>query len=144
MALLKKISFYILLLNSTLMGLYGIGLIIKPGLMLSGLEQHSSTILTNQNTFFQKNIAMVIQLLGCFNMVAAASGIIALAGYMKNKTLKYLFVIFFCSIIAYGCSVAFDLTTGVISIIEMIEIGIFFLSLFAFLNIVYNFKRNDG
>jgi hypothetical protein len=144
MTLLKKISFYILLLSSFLMGLYGIGLIIKPGLMLSGLEQYSSTILTNQNTFFQKNIAMLIQLLGCFNIVAAVSGIIAIAGYKKTKTLKYLLIIFCCNIVAYGCSVTFDLTTGVIGIIEMIEIVVFFLSLFALINFVYNFKRNDG
>jgi hypothetical protein len=144
MTLLKKISFYILLLNSILMGLYGIGLILKPGLMISGLELYSATSITNQNTFFGKYIVMLIQLLGCFNMVAAVSGIIAIAGYKKNKTLKYLFIIFFCNIIAYGCSVAFDLTTGIIGIIEVIEIVVFFLSLFAFLTIIYNFKRNDG
>jgi hypothetical protein len=131
-------------LNSILMGLYGIGLIIKPGLMISGLEQYSATILTNQNTFFQKYIVMLIQLLGCFNMVAAVSGIIAIAGYKKNKTLKYLLIIFCCNIIAYGFSVTFDLTTGVIGIIEVIEIVVFFLSVFALINFVYNFKRNDG
>jgi hypothetical protein len=126
------------------MGLYGIGLILKPGLMLSGLELYSSTSITNQNTFFQKHIAMLIQLLGCFNIVAAVSGLIAIAGYKKTKMLKYLLIIFFCNIIAYGSSVAFDLTTGLIGIIEVIEIVVFFLSLFAFINFVYNFKRNDG
>jgi hypothetical protein len=48
----KKISLFMLMLNSLLMGVYGIGLIVKPGLIISGLEQYSSTVFTNQNRFF--------------------------------------------------------------------------------------------
>jgi hypothetical protein len=123
------------------MGLYGIGLIIKPGLMISGLEQYSTTIFINQNTFFQKYIVMLIQLLGCFNIVVAVSGLIAILGYQKNRVLKYLFIIFFTNIAAYGCSVAFDLTTGVIGIIEVVEIAVFFLSLIAFIILAYGSNK---
>ncbi len=123
------------------MGFYGIGLIIKPGLMISGLEQYSSTVLTNQNIFFQKYIVMLIQLLGCFNIVAAVSGLIAILGYQKNRLRKYLFIIFFTNIAAYGCSVTFDITTVVISIIEVVEITVFFLSLIAFIILAYGSKK---
>lgn len=130
---LKKISLFILLLNSLLMGLYGIGLIIKPGLIISGLEKYSTTVFIKQNTFFQKYVVILIQLPGCFNIAAAVSGIIALPGYKKTKLLKFLVIIFFSNIAAYGCSVAFDLTTGVIGIIEIIEIAVLFLSTVTFI-----------
>jgi hypothetical protein len=132
----KKIPFFILILNSLLIGLYGIGIIIKPQLMISGLEQYSSTGFTNQNSLFQKYIIMLIQLLGCFNIGTTVSGIIAITGYKKTKLLKFLVIIFFSNIAAYGCSVTFDLTTGVIGIIEVVEIAMFFLSLIAFVIIL--------
>jgi hypothetical protein len=80
---------------------------------------------------------MLIQLLGCFNIVVAVTGLIAILGYRKNVSLKYLFIIFFANIAAYGCSIAFDLTTGVIGIIEVVEIAVFFLSLIVFIILAY-------
>jgi hypothetical protein len=136
----KEASFFILLLNSALMGLYGIGLIFNPKLIITGLERYSSIIFTNQSSHLQKYIVMLIQLLGCFNIVTAISAIIAIVGYRKNWLLKYLLIIFFCNIITYGCSVAFDLAVGVIGIIEEIEIGVFLLSLGAF--VVFSYDRN--
>jgi hypothetical protein len=127
---LKKIFFFILLINSILMGLYGIGIIVKPQLIIGGLELYATTTFTKQNGSFQNYIILLIQLLGCFNIVAAVSGIAAIRGYSKSKLSIFLWVIFFSNIVAYGCSVAFDLATAVIGIIEVVEIVVFFPSLF--------------
>ncbi len=115
------------------MGLYGIGIIVKPQLIIGGLELYATTIFTQQNSHFQNYITLLIQLLGCFNIALAVSGIVAIRGYLKSKLSLFLWVIFFSNIVAYGCSVAFDLTTGVIGIIEVVEIVVFILSLIAFL-----------
>jgi hypothetical protein len=120
------------------MGLYGIGIIVKPQLIIGGLELYSTTIFTKQNSNFQNYIILLVQLLGCFNIVAAVSGIAAIRGYLKSKLSVFLWVIFFSNIVAYGYSVAFDLTTGVIGIIEVVEIVVFFLSLIAFLIVLYD------
>jgi hypothetical protein len=135
---LKKIPFFILLTNSILMGLYGISIIVKPQLIIGGLELYSTTIFTKQNSNFQNYIILLIQLLGCFNIVAAVSGIAAIRGYLTHKLPIFLWVIFFSNIVAYGCSVAFDLTTAIIGIIEVVEIIVFVFSLIAFLMIVYD------
>lgn len=126
------------------MGLYGIGIIVKPQLIIRGLELYATTIFTKQNSYFQNYIILLIQLLGCFNIVAAVSGIAAIRGYLKHNLSIFLWVIFFSNIVAYGCSVAFDLTTGVIGIIEVVEIVVFVLSLIAFIVIVYeNCIKNE-
>jgi hypothetical protein len=135
---LKKIAIFTLLINCILMGLYGIGIIVKPQLIIKGLELYSTTIFTKQNSYFQNYIILLIQLLGCFNIVAAVSGIDAIRGYLKRKLSIFLWVIFFSNIVAYGCSVAFDLTTAVIGIIEVVEIIVFAFSLIAFLIIFYD------
>jgi hypothetical protein len=134
---LKRISFIILFINSLLMWLYGVGIIVKPQLIIGGLEVYATTIFTKQNSYFQNYIILLIQLLGCFNIVAAVSGIAAIRGYLKHKLHLFLWAIFFCNIVAYGCSVSFDLTTGVIGIIEVVEIVVFVLSLIAFMIIAY-------
>jgi hypothetical protein len=113
--------------------LIGIVLIIKPGLIISDIVKYSSAIFINPNSFLKKHIIMLIQLPGCFNIAAAVSGAIAILGYRKNRVLKYLLIIFFSKIADYGCSAAFDLTAGVIGIIEVIEIPVLFPFMVTFL-----------
>jgi hypothetical protein len=125
------------------MGLYGIGIIVKPQLIIGGLEQYAPIIFTKQNSYFQNYGILLIRLLGCFNIVAAVSGIIAIRGYLNYKRSIFLVIIFFSNIIAYACSIVFDLTTGVIGIVEVAEIAVFFLSLIAFFIIIYKTCRRN-
>jgi hypothetical protein len=90
-----------------------------------------------------KYITMLIQLIGSFNIVAGVIGVIAIYKSFKIKEQWLLGIIFITNIIAYAAPITFDLTTGVITWIEIIEIVIFLLTAVAFVVLLGDFKSSS-
>ncbi len=139
-----KIARYILLLSSLLMVLYGIQIILMPHFISDNLEVYANLdwgTLDNISHNLAKYITLLILLLGCFNIITGVVGFIAIYKSFKIKEQWLLLVIFITNIVAYAAPVTFDLTTGVIGWIEIVEIVSFLLTAMAFIVLMGDFKR---
>ncbi|MDH3651977.1 MAG: hypothetical protein OEQ53_19985, partial [Saprospiraceae bacterium] len=140
----SRVARYILMLNSSLMILYGLGVILLPNLITDNLEIYSALNwihLREESPLFVEYIVRLVFLLGVFNILLGSSGLIAVYQSFHKKGKWLLAIILLTNILGYLAPVLFDLTTGVITYIEVIEMISFTLAVISILIIMPEFTN---
>lgn len=142
--MIYKLARIILIISSAFIMVYGIMIIFKPAFITHNLEIYANVDLTNfENKPMVDWISMAMQLLGCFNIIAGLVGIIVVYKSFVLKEKWLLIIIFFTTIFGYAAPVTFDLKTGVIRWMEIIELISFSLTVIAFIILLWEFNKSS-
>ncbi len=119
--------------------LYGLGVIVKPSLITDNLETYSNLELETFGNSYQnlvRYIVRLILLIGCFNIIIGTIGVIAVYESFRVKQKWLLAILFLTNVLGYLAPVLFDIVTGVITYIEVMEMVSFILTIIALIIII--------
>jgi len=142
-----RIARYILFVGSTLILIYGVIILFLPSFILDNLELYANVELKELQEEQQKMaewLVMAMQLLGCFNIIAGLVGQIAIYKSFKIKGKWLLLIIFISAVLGYIAPISFDLRTGVVRWMEVIELITFGLTLVAFVILLAEPYQDEG
>ena len=139
-----KIARYVLIFSAVLLIAYSAMVIVDPSIITHNLEQYANVELENLDHKYDRMVDWIfkaMQNLGWFNIIAGLVGFIAIIKSFTMREPWILSVIFISIIIGYASPVTFDLRTGIIRWMEVIELVSFVGTLIAFIILFLDFRK---